>query len=80
MEKTGRIAVVGAGIAGLTVAALLQRQGHDVTVFEQAETFSRIGAGIILGASTAKVMRRLGLEEAMVRAGIKPDAFVSRDV
>jgi 2-polyprenyl-6-methoxyphenol hydroxylase and related FAD-dependent oxidoreductases len=80
MDKTARIAVVGAGIAGLTVAGLLRQQGYSVTVFEQAQSFWRIGSGIILGASTAKVMRQLGIEDAMVRAGVKPDAFVSRDV
>ncbi|QIB34243.1 FAD-dependent monooxygenase [Ancylobacter pratisalsi] len=80
MDQNTRIAVIGAGIAGLTVAGLLQQQGYQVRVYEQAARFWRIGAGIILGASTAKVMRRLGIEDGMVRAGIKPDAFVSRDV
>lgn len=80
MDKSARIAIVGAGIAGLTVAGLLQKQGYKVSVYEQAESFWRIGAGIILGASTAKVMRRLGLEDGMVKVGICPDAFVSRDV
>lgn len=80
MDQAAKIAVIGAGIAGLTVAGLLQKRGYDVTVFEQAESFRRIGAGIILGASTAKVMRRLGLEAAMIATGIRPDAFVSRDV
>ena len=31
------IAVIGAGIAGLTTALALQRRGARVTVFEQAE-------------------------------------------
>ena len=79
MDKSTRIAIVGAGLAGLTGAGLLQQQGYEVSVFEQAQSFWRIGSGITLGPNTAKVMRRLGTEEAMVRAGIKPDAYISRD-
>ena len=74
-----RIAIVGAGLAGLTAAGLLQRQGAEVTVYEQAAAFSRIGAGIILSANGMKVLRALGLEAAVSRTGICPDAFVSRD-
>ncbi len=40
---TGRIAVVGAGISGLTAAWLLQRQGRDVVVFDGAE---RVGGKV----------------------------------
>lgn len=36
MKKKRRIAVVGAGIGGLTAASLLAKYGYDVTVFEQA--------------------------------------------
>ncbi len=78
MDKTTRIAVLGAGLAGLTVAGLLQRNGFAVTVYEQSPSFSRIGAGIILGANVAKVLRRLDLEQAFASTGIRPDAFVSR--
>jgi len=78
MDLETRIAVVGGGLGGLTVAGLLQRQGYAVTVYEQAETFSRIGAGIILSANPVKVLQRLGLEAGLVARGIKPDAYVSR--
>lgn len=33
-----RVAVVGAGVGGLAVAARLRVKGHDVTIFEQATT------------------------------------------
>jgi 2-polyprenyl-6-methoxyphenol hydroxylase-like FAD-dependent oxidoreductase len=39
------IAVVGAGPAGLTAALALRRLGLEITVFEQAEDFQRIGVG-----------------------------------
>jgi 6-hydroxynicotinate 3-monooxygenase len=78
MDRGTRIAVLGAGLAGLTVAGLLQRAGFRVDVYEQSSSFSRIGAGIILGANVAKVLRRLDLEQAFAATGIRPDAFVSR--
>lgn len=39
-EKPKRVAVIGAGLAGLTAAYHLQRAGNDVTVLE---TQSRVG-------------------------------------
>ena len=79
MQVGTRIAVIGAGLGGLTVAGLLQRQGFDVCVYEQAESFARIGAGIILSANGFKVLRRLGLADGILNTGIRPDAFISRD-
>ena len=52
MKRTMRVAVVGAGLGGLTAAGFLQRAGYAVKVYEQAPTFSRIGAGIILSPPT----------------------------
>ena len=60
MNRRNRIAVVGAGLGGLTCAAFLQREGFTVTVYEQAPAFSRIGAGIILSANVMKVLLRVG--------------------
>ena len=46
MSAKPSYAVIGAGIGGLAVAALLARQGAKVTIYEQAREFLRIGAGI----------------------------------
>lgn len=78
LASTARIAVVGAGLAGMTVAGLLQRAGFAVAVYEQAPFFARVGAGIILSANAIKVLRRLDLEESLAATAIAPDAFVSR--
>ena len=78
MRRDKRIAVVGAGIGGLSVAGFLQRAGFAVTIYEQAPTFSRIGAGIILSANVMKAFRRLGVENALVETGIKPNCYISR--
>lgn len=77
MRNQKRIAVVGAGLGGLSAAGFLQRAGFDVTVYEQAPSFSRIGAGIILSANVMKTLRRLGAEDALVEAGIKPHSYIS---
>ena len=43
--KTGkRVAIVGAGISGLTCAYWLEKHGNDVTIFEKA---SRVGGTIV---------------------------------
>ena len=78
MKQKKRVAVVGAGLGGLTAAGFLQQAGFSVKVYEQAPTFSRIGAGIILSANVSKVLRRLGIESALVEAGIKSQIYISR--
>ena len=78
MERKRRVAVIGAGLGGLSIAGFLQRAGFPVTVYEQAPTFSRIGAGIILSANITKALRRLDVEDALVAAGIKPHCYISR--
>jgi 6-hydroxynicotinate 3-monooxygenase len=78
MSHATRIAVIGAGLGGLTAAAYLQRAGFAVTVYEQTDSFARIGAGIILGANAVRPLARLGLGPGLAAAGIKPDTFLSR--
>jgi len=37
-----QIAIVGAGVAGLSAAIALRRNGHDVTVFESTPILSEV--------------------------------------
>jgi 6-hydroxynicotinate 3-monooxygenase len=78
MNSAVRIAVIGAGLGGLTAAGYLQRAGFAVTVFEQTASFARIGAGIVMGANAVCPLLHLGLGAALLAAAIKPDSFLSR--
>src|SRR5436190_9265668 len=78
MKRETRIAVIGAGLGGGTAAALLQREGFQVRLYEQARSFERIGAGIHVSANVVKVLRHLGAEQRLSEIGIHPDTFTSR--
>jgi len=68
-----RILVIGAGIAGLGVARALRQRGFAPDVVERESAWADIGAGIYLPGNTARALRALGLESAVVeRASLIP--------
>jgi salicylate hydroxylase/6-hydroxynicotinate 3-monooxygenase len=73
------IAIVGAGMGGLSTAAALRLVGINVTVYEQATQFARIGAGIQIGCNAMKVLRRLGLEQKLRAQSFYPRSWNNRD-
>ena len=79
MTKRPSFAVVGAGIGGLAVAALLKRAGHDVQVYEQARQFERVGAGIQMTPNSVKVLRHLGVETRLKQIAFRSEVRLSRE-
>jgi salicylate hydroxylase len=73
-----RVAVTGAGIAGLTVAAALTRARVPCAVFEQAPELGEVGAGIQLAPNAARLLHRLGLGPYLGRAAVRPVALEMR--
>src|ERR1041385_1969872 len=73
------VAVVGAGMGGLAVAATLRRVGIDVQVYEQATRFARIGAGIQMMPNSMKVLRGIGIEERLRKTSFAPVSHLNRD-
>ena len=73
------VAVIGAGIGGLATAAAPRRVGIEVTVYEQACRFARIGAGIQIGCNAMKVLRAFGLEPNLRAAAFYPRSWNNRD-
>jgi 2-polyprenyl-6-methoxyphenol hydroxylase-like FAD-dependent oxidoreductase len=56
-----RIAIVGAGLAGLGTAAAFSRAGHAVTVFEQADTLRASGLAINLWSNATSLLPGFGI-------------------
>jgi 6-hydroxynicotinate 3-monooxygenase len=79
MARPLSIAIIGAGMGGLAAAAALRRVGIDVTVYEQAAQFARIGAGIQIGCNAMKVLRGLGLESRLRAQSFYPRSWNNRD-
>jgi 2-polyprenyl-6-methoxyphenol hydroxylase-like FAD-dependent oxidoreductase len=66
-----RVVVVGGGIGGLCTAIALRQIGVEVTVYEQAPAWGEVGAGLSLWANALRALRKLGLAEAVIAAGVK---------
>src|SRR5262245_56467748 len=60
-----RIAVVGCGTVGPAAALLLHRDGHAVEIVERVGRPRGVGAGILLQPPGQRVLRGLGLAEAL---------------
>lgn len=73
-----RIAIVGAGLGGAALGALLQQAGYDVRLYEQAPAFGRLGAGIHLGPNTMRVLDKIGIAQKLIDNGVQPEAWISR--
>ncbi|WP_436898916.1 FAD-dependent oxidoreductase [Acinetobacter gyllenbergii] len=69
--KTPHFAIVGAGTAGLAAAILLARAGNHVTIFEQADQLSPVGAGLLLQPAGLAVFEHLGVLEHALKLGAK---------
>jgi salicylate hydroxylase len=72
------LAVVGAGIGGLTTALMLARQGHAVTLIERRTGFSAVGAGLQLSPNASRILIDLGLAPALRRVVGEPERVVVR--
>ena len=78
MPRSKKILVAGAGIGGVTAAALLKSAGHEVQIFEQAPALGEVGAGIQISANGNKVLNYLGLGDRLGAVSVKPERYVFR--
>ena len=74
-----RIAIIGGGIGGLTLALALRQRGLAATVYEQAAELAEIGAAVALSANATRELDRLGLLEETEAASREPTELIWRD-
>lgn len=64
--------IVGAGIAGLTLALALAKFGAPVVVLERSAQVSETGAGLQISPNARRVLNQLGLDRALTAASFEP--------
>lgn len=78
MPAEAEIAIVGAGIGGLSLALGLARAGKQPRVYEQAPVLAEVGAGVSLSPNAVKGLRYLGIGERLEAIADEPPTQVTR--
>jgi 6-hydroxynicotinate 3-monooxygenase len=74
-----RLAIIGAGMGGLTLAAALRQRGIEARIYEQAGAFVRLGAGIQMSPNAMRVLRGIGLEPRIRARAFQPRSWTNRE-
>jgi salicylate hydroxylase len=73
MPRKPKIAIIGAGIGGLTAALAMRRRELEIEVYEQSSQITEIGAGVTLSPNAIKALRALGLDAAIAEIGFESE-------
>jgi len=79
MSTKPSIAILGAGMGGLSLAIALEQRGFPVRIYEQATQFSRLGAGIQMSPNAMRVLRGLDLGDQILTTGFRPQTWSNRE-
>jgi salicylate hydroxylase len=77
--ETRRIAVIGAGIGGLTLAIALRRYGIGVDIYEQTPELREVGAAVALSANGTRFLDQFGLTTQLAAHWAEVSALAFRD-
>ncbi|MFZ1996564.1 MAG: FAD-dependent monooxygenase, partial [Solirubrobacteraceae bacterium] len=79
MAPVTRVAIIGGGIGGATAGCALAQAGLEVSVYEAAPELKEIGAGVALHPNAMRVLRMIGVEEAVRAVAGRSEYAVTRD-
>jgi salicylate hydroxylase len=78
-DLTHPVLIAGGGIGGLAAAVALARRGIASHVLERRAAFHEEGAGIQIGPNGTRILRLLGVAEALRRHVTAPESICVRD-
>ena len=73
-----QLLMAGGGIGALSAALAATRAGWEVRLYEQAQAFSEVGAGLQLGPNATRVLQAWGLGHALSQVAAFPEQLVAR--
>lgn len=79
LPRTTDVLVVGAGPAGLTLAASLRARGVDVVLLDKAAEAANTSRAAVIHARTLEVLRGIDISDELVRRGVIVPRFTLRD-
>lgn len=68
-----RVAIIGAGMAGLTAALAFARHGIACDIFEEAPALIEVGAGLQISPNASHVLSELGVLPALEAVWTEPE-------
>ncbi|WP_027857779.1 FAD-dependent monooxygenase [Marinobacterium jannaschii] len=72
MNNRRRIAIIGAGVAGMALAILATKQGFQVSLYERDSGVSSFGGGVTLWPNAVFVLQQMEVEKEIKRIGGEP--------
>lgn len=66
-----KVAIIGAGIAGLTMAIALKRANIPFVIYEATKEIKPVGAGIAIANNAMQVYRYLGVADQLNERGVR---------
>jgi len=66
------IGIIGGGIAGLASAIAFSKIGRDVDLYEKADEFGEVGAGLQVGPNAVSALKQLGVFDELEPLTVAP--------
>lgn len=75
-----KVAIIGAGIAGLTMAIALKKANISFVVYESTAQLKPVGAGIAIANNAMQVYRHLGISDKLTLRGTRISTVMLTDM